>query len=384
MQNNDGDTFRSIRTAWIQLTGTSRDKIITKKDPLFPAGFPQWIAYMTGTQITAAAVQDRLKRVLINARFSSLADSYCRFMWGRSTFTTNAWGKLMSASMPSWVEFFLTTHFNMHHKMFGVQCTLISDADLELLNQCFDWKSMRFETGLLEELFLPIRGEANHQNLKPPTEDEWDSVMAESVIPEHNHAGRGHRHPRFLCMLSVTHYEKLLKRLKNHKGSPVVSGSLLVHLATSIIPILSSFMHLVYYLYAPAEFLPGSNSSLDLRLLDLCERLRPFCFPTKEEKASRAKPRGSLDDDIDMDDDEDDDLEVQEKRMQNACTALLYNIKRTHADWKRGENTIETVRRRSSPTPVGFICSLTCHRFSLSNRSGAVPSTMHRKAISSR
>ena len=134
--------------------------------------------------------------------------------------------------------------------------------------------------------------------------------MVESIIPEYNYTGRGYRHPRFLYILFVTYYEKLLKRLKNYKGSPIVSSSLLIHLVILIIPILSLFMYLVYYLYAPAEFLPGSNSSLDLRLLDLCERLRLFCFSIKEEKALRTKPRGSLDDDINMDDDEDNNLEV--------------------------------------------------------------------------
>ncbi|KAK5312459.1 hypothetical protein LTR93_011330 [Exophiala xenobiotica] len=207
MQNSDGDTFRSIRTAWLCLNGVSRDQIIKKADPAFPLGFPQWIAYTTGTQITAPQAQDRLKRVLTSPRFSSLADFYCRFMWGRSSYSNTCWGKLMSAGMPSWVEFWLTTHTNIHHKLFGEQCYLISDAELELLHQCFNWKELRFDQALLEELFLPIEGEDNHQNLKPPTPEEWSGVMAQCVIPENNHAGHSHRHPRFLRLLAVPDYE---------------------------------------------------------------------------------------------------------------------------------------------------------------------------------
>ncbi|KAK5311056.1 hypothetical protein LTR93_011843 [Exophiala xenobiotica] len=337
MQNSDGDTFRSIRTAWLGLNAPSREQIIKKEDPAFPLGFPQWIAYTTGTQVTAPQAQDRLKRVLTSARFSSLADSYCRFMWGRSSYTNTCWGKLMSASMPSWAKFFLTTHFNIHHKLFGEQCWLISDSELELLHQCFNWKELRFDPVLLDELFLPIEGESNHQNLKPPTPEEWTSTMTQCVIPEGNHAGRRRRHPRLLRLLAVPHYEKLLKRLKAYRAGPVLSGSMLAHLGSSIIPILSSFLHFIYYLYAPAGYLPSSNNSLETRSLDLSERLRPYCFPTKAEKDAHA----SSGPDLTMDLDDDDELEKQEDRMKHACTSLLYSIKGKAADWNRGESAIE-------------------------------------------
>ncbi|KAK5312308.1 hypothetical protein LTR93_011372 [Exophiala xenobiotica] len=342
MQNSEGDTFRALRTAWTKLKGLERETIIKRDDPRSLSGFPQWIAYTTGTQLTNTQTQERRKRVLTKPRFSCLADSYCRYMWGRSTYNNTFWGKLMPANMPSWIEFFLTHLFNHPHKLFRDHCFMVSDGEMELLNQCFNWKKFTYHHALLEELFLPLEGESTHQKIKPPTPEEWVTTMSSCVILGGNHAGRTHRHPRFLRMLPRPSYERAFRYVKSLNTGFVISGTLTAHLATSIIPILSSFLHFIYYLYEPTDILPSGNNSHEVRTLDLCDRLRPLCYLTPAAKRARSSSATDVEIDMLFDDGEEDALAVSEQKMNRACVTLLYAVKRAAADWKRGESAIET------------------------------------------
>ncbi|KAK5189674.1 hypothetical protein LTR72_009771 [Exophiala xenobiotica] len=98
MSKSERDTFRYIGKSYQELTPEQRRAIASCKDPEFPLGVPQWVAYITGTVLEKVSNQDRLKGILTHSAFSSLADTYCRFLWGRGTFANTMWCELIRES----------------------------------------------------------------------------------------------------------------------------------------------------------------------------------------------------------------------------------------------------------------------------------------------
>ncbi|KAK5412720.1 DNA-binding proteins Bright/BRCAA1/RBP1 and proteins containing BRIGHT domain [Exophiala xenobiotica] len=101
MSKSERDTFRYIGKSYQELTPEQRRAIASCKDPEFPLGVPQWVAYITSTVLEKVSIQDRLKRILTHSAFSSLADTYCRFLWGRGTFANTMLCGLIRESSPT-------------------------------------------------------------------------------------------------------------------------------------------------------------------------------------------------------------------------------------------------------------------------------------------
>jgi hypothetical protein len=343
MPNSEGDTFRYIRKSYTELTPEQRRAIAACKDPLFPLGVPQWVAYITGTVMEKLSNQDRLKRILTHSAFSSLADTYCRFLWGRATFANSMWCELIKAGMPSFISNLLQNSFNTHYAIFKDNVHNVTDDELELVNKCFDWTKIKYNQDMLVRLFLPDENDTPNETIKTPSISDWRNVMPLYRIPEGDHPGRTHRHPLLFPFATNAEYEEIFARIKAHVSGPILSGSLMTFLANNHIPVMADILHFLYYLYEPTNFLPSGQNSDVTRNLDLAARLRPLAYPTEAERNER---RGEMDFgsfDPSAAEAQQRELKQMESKWMAHLVYLLWNIKRQAVKWKKGAGPIHAV-----------------------------------------
>lgn len=332
-----------MRTAWSKLTAAERESVIKKEDPKYPHGFAQWVSYTTGTQMQSAESQNRLKRVLTNPRFSKLADQFCMYSWGRAHYSNTGWGRLISAAMPTFLTDFLNVQFSLHHKTFPKDYAFqVTDLDVELLLNIYDWNTLRYSDSALEALFFPIDSDPSNRQIMTPSPQQWQTTMQKFKISDRRHPGREYRHPTFLTVLPIADYEKAYRLLCNRgKREPLLSGTLLSHLASSIIPILSSVLQFLYYLYNPVGYLPSGRNNNELKSFDVVARLRPLCRPTA---LGLAQAQAQADNEVFTgDNDLEDDIDAADLKMHKQVAQILINLKSSAPDWARGENVIRQV-----------------------------------------